>query len=895
MNSEEQPKPSLPVNEIQAPKKSPWIFRFLMRIIIIFAFLFILLSGTAFIIGYYYQDEVKEYVIGELNKQLNTQVIVDGKDIDFTVIKNFPYASVDFKNVKALDAIQAEKKDTLFKAGEISMQFNLLDIFKKNYRVKKIALSDVNLRVRIDKSGNDNYHFWKKSNDSATTSFSFALENIQLTRVAISYKDAQAKQSVDGSVINGKFSGDFSNAQYNLHSIADLYVNHIKADSINYLRKKNIHTEFDLNIDNSIDAYKIQSGKLELEDLFFEVFGSVMNSNGENLVNVGVKGKDMDIQSVLSLIPNVYKSKIKDYESEGEFYFDATIRGSLGKGNVPQITADFGMKNATINQVKDDISLKNVNLKGYYTNGNRVKSEMSSFDLVPFSATINNGSISGELRMKNLEAPVFEGKIVANTTLQEIQKFVKIDTLESVTGTVKMNAQFSNEESKTVNSYKDVKASGTLNIADGAMKLKNNALEFTQINGDFQFDNNDLVVNDFKGKVSGSDFDLKGFFRNVIGFVMNENDDIMVEATLHSSNLNLNELLANKEDAGRADSKYKLKFSEHINVNLNTDIDHLQFRKFDATNIHGSVKLKDKRMVLDPIALSTMNGTITTSGLIDGSDSTKLLVTCFSDVDKINISKMFEEFENFGQTAITEKNIKGVATAKIQFASVLSPELKMDLDKLYAGVDMTIENGELINVESMKSLSRFIELKELENVKFATLKNQIEIKNQVITIPKMEVKSNAINITASGTHKFNNDINYRVKLSLNELLSKKAKQAKKENDEFGEVEDDGLGRTNIFLLMTGNIDNPVIKYDSKSALQNVKQDLKVEKQNLKSILRDEFGLFKKDSTLNKKESVKKEDQTKFKINWEEADKPTNANDDKKQLKAPKKKEEDDDY
>jgi hypothetical protein len=247
---------------------------------------------------------------------------------------------------------------------------------------------------------------------------------------------------------------------------------------------------------------------------------------------------------------------------------------------------------------------------------------------------------------------------------------------------------------------------------------------------------------------------------------------------------------------------------------------------------------------------------------------------------------MFEQFENFGQTAITSKNIKGTATAKINFASILEPSLKMDMDKLYAGIDMTIENGELNNVESMKSLSRFIELKDLENVKFATLKNQFEIKNQVITIPKMEVKSNAINITASGTHSFKNEINYRIKLSLNELLSKKAKKAKKENEEFGEIADDGLGRTNIFLLMTGTIDNPDIKYDSKGAIQNIKQDLKVEKQTLKTILKEEFGLFKKDSTLN---SNKPKEETKFTIKWEESDKK----EEKKELKKPKKPEQDD--
>jgi hypothetical protein len=115
------------------------------------------------------------------------------------------------------------------------------------------------------------------------------------------------------------------------------------------------------------------------------------------------------------------------------------------------------------------------------------------------------------------------------------------------------------------------------------------------------------------------------------------------------------------------------------------------------------------------------------------------------------------------------------------------------------------------------------------------------------------------------------------------LLSKKAKQAKKENDEFGEVADDGLGRTNIFLSMTGKIDNPVIKYDSKSAIQNVKQNLKVEKQTLKGILKEEFGIFKKDSSLTKK--TLKEDPN-FIIKWEEGEKK----EEKKELKKPKKPE-----
>ena len=357
---------NIAASSVQPSKRSPWILRVLWRLFITFIILIVLMMGTGFIIGYYYQDKVKEYVIGELNKQLNTEIIVDGRDIDFTVLKNFPYASVDFKNVKALDAIPSQKKDTLFTAGDISFQFNILDIFKKNYHVKKIEIDHVNLKVRIDKDGNDNYHFWKPSADTASTAFSFALEKIELKNVHLSYKNSKAKQTIDLRINKSDFSGNFSNREYSLESTSDLFVNSFKIDSTRYLSKKNIHAEIALNIDNTFPSYKIKTAKVRIEDVLFEVFGSVINANHEPVVNLGIRGKDMDIKSVLSLIPSKYKGKINDYESDGEFYLDATVQGVIGNSKQPQIIADFGIKNANIKQVKDNIILHKVNLKVHY-------------------------------------------------------------------------------------------------------------------------------------------------------------------------------------------------------------------------------------------------------------------------------------------------------------------------------------------------------------------------------------------------------------------------------------------------------------------------------------------------------------------------------------------------
>ena len=62
---------------------------------------------------------------------------------------------------------------------------------------------------------------------------------------------------------------------------------------------------------------------------------------------------------------------------------------------------------------------------------------------------------------------------------------------------------------------------------------------------------------------------------------------------------------------------------------------------------------------------------------------------------------------------------------------------------------------------------------ELKNVKFSTLKNTIRIEHNIIKIPAMEIKSSALSVFISGTHSFDNEIDYQVRLLLSELISQK--------------------------------------------------------------------------------------------------------------------------
>ena len=87
-----------------------------------------------------------------------------------------------------------------------------------------------------------------------------------------------------------------------------------------------------------------------------------------------------------------------------------------------------------------------------------------------------------------------------------------------------------------------------------------------------------------------------------------------------------------------------------------------------------------------------------------------------------------------------------------------------------------------------------------------------------------------------------NIIDYRFAFRFRDLKEKNTQS------EFGVEEDDGTG-VKIFMRMSGDIDNPTIIWDKTAKKEKAKENREAEKENVKSILKAEFGLFKNDTTV----------------------------------------------
>jgi hypothetical protein len=111
----------------------------------------------------------------------------------------------------------------------------------------------------------------------------------------------------------------------------------------------------------------------------------------------------------------------------------------------------------------------------------------------------------------------------------------------------------------------------------------------------------------------------------------------------------------------------------------------------------------------------------------------------------------------------------------------------------------------------------------------------------------MDIKSSALDLTASGVHSFDNQVDYRLGLYLSQILGKKVRN---QNSEFGSIEDDGFGRPRIFLTMRGSASDPKFAFDRKGVEKKITDEINKEKKILKNILKDEFGSIKKQDNKN---------------------------------------------
>jgi hypothetical protein len=334
---------------------------------------------------------------------------------------------------------------------------------------------------------------------------------------------------------------------------------------------------------------------------------------------------------------------------------------------------------------------------------------------------------------------------------------------------------------------------------------------------------------------------LNGLFKNIITFLLFENQPVGIEADLRARYLNLDELFVyafGKEVKSENDNVYEFSISPNVNLNFNCQVSRLQYKRFKAQELRGDLLVKNKVAVSRNINVKTMGGNLSLSGIVDAKNPKAINISSSFKLNGLRLDSIFYVFENFQQTFIQDKHLKGNAFAEVSLDMTLNQNLSLFQETLVADISATIRNGELNNFEPLKALNKYLDDEGLSALRFADLKNDIHIENKTVYIPQMEVRSNVTVLQISGTHTFDQHIDYRIVTPLN------SRRKIDINEATGAIEE-MEGRAKLYLKIIGTTDNYKVIYDTEAVKKKVIADLKKEVQELK----DAFNKKKQKKTI----------------------------------------------
>lgn len=824
--------------------------RFLKRFAIISLIVLIGLVGIAALLASIYENKIGERLIKEINEQITSELRVNA--FDLSVVSTFPNVAANLNGVSLTD----NRDGLLLETEQLSFRMGLLSLLSSKIKVKSVVVSDGALQVAIDRQGNPNYDIFKSSEEEATqekntdneSGPTIALAEARLEDIDLIYVDESAEQEIMTNVKNARFSGEFSSEQFALDSEADLEFRFFEMAGIRYLAGKKISYDAVVDVDMTSGKYQFEEVMLDIESNIFRMDGSIEEIDGGTYYDLFLNSEKGSLASMIQLLPREYLEPLGEFESRGDFIVKAEVKGQADDRRGPEINAELSLEEGRISSAMMDGTLKDVSFLATFSNGEARTNSSSVFEIKNLKGYFDRELMELRLKVEDIDDPYIDFQLDGVVPIEMVYGFIPDDRIKNGDGEIEVKGlqiKGKYEDMIQTSRIARVQATGELEFDDASLTIAGE--ELTVDEGRLHLQDNILTIEGLQLEGAGSEMEFAGTAQNLLPVLFadslnSQRAELNFQAKLFAKTLDLDRLvgisLVSEEEVQQEEvpvdslKEERIKSRERITNFLkgtfDAQIEEFNYNKIDGKNFIGLLDFRNNQLNVTG-RTQAMEGSFDVQGELYFQDQPYLeaRLSC----NGINVHEFFREGENFGQDVLRAEHVDGTLDAKIAIYVYWDEQGNLLWDKLKVLAGLGIKDGQLQDFEMLESFSSFVDVRDLQNIHFTNMENFVEISKQRVIIPVMFIQSNALNLTISGNHSFDQDIAYAIKVNAGQVLANKFK---KHDPDLKPKKARRNGFFNLYYNILGNIDD----YEMKSAKKQVKADFEQSERRKRAIQRE---------------------------------------------------------
>lgn len=818
------------------------------------------------------EPQVSIIFMQKINRSLNTRA--DVGSINFSLLKSFPRASIELRDLVIytpeginINEFNLEGKDTLLSAGKLFVSLKITGLLRKEYIIDRLTVDHGRIMILQDSERVTNLNILKGSQGADSAALAIELSNIRIINSSLRVV----------SIANNTYADIFITEGTNRLSLSPL-VNRVEVNTkfkVNELKSNRFVMPSGSRLFTATSAFSFSSQSVVIDNFSLSQGDLAVKASGQ-------LDRSTDLLSARFILPSVkcteivrtldesFATKLFSYSINGKAEAVGTMEGKIIKGNLPLLKADISLSDGSFSLPERRITFKDINATGMAEFNPDDFARSLSLRLETFSATGAGSSLSGYAYIRNIHDPEIDISLSGDLESSGIISLLTNPGFEA-NGVVRTNlriyGKLPHKEKYLPADLLSLSRSVNMNFRSVNILFPGSGLKAEKLKGNLMVADN-LWFDGITFTLEDSEVAMNGRITGAENFLPGNNGNIIVTAGIWSDRFDteiISRLTTDK--ANKTSDTDRKSISGRLAVNMDIRLDSLIVGNFRSSMLSSEVNYSNKFINISSFSLSALGGGLSGNAAIALLSTGRYLGKGWFDITSIDIRETFSVFNNFRQQYITDKNLQGRLTGTLNITSELDSLFRPDINSLDVSGNYLIRDGELIAFEPVLKLSRFVELSELQDIKFSELKNDIVIKNRSVGIPSMDIKSSAFDLSVSGNHSLDGLYTYHLRLLMSDLMSRRAREKNAGVSEFGVIENDNLGKTSLYLKIEGSRDGSKVSWDMKNMKGDIKKDVGQEKVNLKTILREEYGWYSNDSVP----PVKKEETRKFRIVWEEAD------------------------
>lgn len=794
------------------------------KVLIIIASLFGLIVVAAVALPIIFKDDIQAAIDKELDNALNAKVYYDTDAFSLSLFKNFPDITVTVGNFGIVGNAPFEN-DTLVAVKEFALTIDIMSAIKgEQIEILNVSLDQPTINVLVLADGTANYDIAKDTGETVeetpeepSGALAIKIQGWQITNGNVVYDDATLPMVAKIKGLNHSGSGDFATDVFDMVTKTTVDALFISYDGVEYIENKKLTADITMAMDLANMKFTFKENKAQLSDFAFGVDGWVSMPASDIDMDITYGGKDINMKSVLSLIPGVYQEYMEGVTASGSVNFDGFVKGTYNETTMPQVVANFGIANGKISYADYPIPMEDIQVSAKFDMPTADLRE-TSFIMDKFHMLLDGEEVSAYLLFKDLEDYFWDFRVNGNIDLEKITKVVELEGM-SVKGLISANMQTQGRMSDLdAERYDKLPTSGSMTMTGFVYESADLPQGFGIAETSMSFDPAKISLSKFKGNAGKTDLNMDGEISNYLAYALNDSAMLYGKLNFYSSMVDANEWMTEETEETTVDTAAMevVRIPENIDFVLASKIDLIKYDTWELKNFGGKVIIKDGAMTMEKVGFDLMDGHFEMNG---SYQTAAALVNPLYDFDfsiqGLSIASAYQSFNTVKKLAPMAEKMTGKFSTDFKLGGSLGQDMMPIYEDMQGSGLIEIAQAALKDVKLLSSISEVSKLNENDGeVSLKDVLLSASIEDGRLNIKPFDFKIGGRKATVGGSTGVDGSLNYAMSMdvpsgqvgeALNSVISS-----------FAGI-NNAIGKdVTLALGITGNYDKPKVKLISAS-------------------------------------------------------------------------------